>query len=91
MRLLKELRMCFDWSNNCGNFFRRESVKSRFNYFEEKYFATKTINNIIVHAQIYLAAKWQIISPNRNPPLVVMSSYRNDVGLWNSISLFLAE
>ena len=27
MCLLTKLRMCFDWTNNCGNFFGRELVK----------------------------------------------------------------
>ena len=40
----KATNICFDWSNNCDNLFWLRNSKKYFNYFEEKYFATQTIN-----------------------------------------------
>ena len=61
----KAKNTCFDWSNNCRDFFRRELVL----FLKRNISPLKLQANFNPHAQIYFAAKLLVISPNRNPPL----------------------
>ena len=51
--------LCFDWSSNCGEFFRRELVKSILVILKR---------NKNAHAQINFVAKLPFILPNENRP-----------------------
>ena len=63
--------LCFDWSNKCGEFFRRELVKSVLTILKRNISPAKLKTNKNPHAQIYFAAKPPFISPNGNPPLEI--------------------
>ena len=54
---VKAKNMCFDWSNNCGDFFRRESVKLILTILKRNISPLKLQINVNAHAQIYFAAK----------------------------------
>ena len=71
----------FNWSNNCGKFFRHKLVKSIFNYFEQKYFDSQNISKLNAHAQISFAAKPPFILPNGNPPLICKKHDQTSIDL----------
>ena len=58
----------FDWSNDCGEFFRRQLVKSILTILKRNISPAKLLINTNTHAQINLVAKFPLISPNGNPP-----------------------
>ena len=57
--------LCFDWANNCGEFFHRELVKS---VLKRNISPAKLYTNKNAHAQINFAPKSPFISPNGNQP-----------------------
>ena len=63
--------ICFDWSRNCRDFFRREFVKFVLPILTKNISPLKLQTNVSAHAQIYFEANLQAISPNGNPPLVL--------------------
>ena len=70
MWLVKKLRICFDWSDNSGDFFRRKLVKIILTILRRNISPLKIKANVNAHAQIYFASKSPVILPNENPPLV---------------------
>ena len=56
----------FDWSNNCGEFFRRELVKSILTILKRNISPAKLETNKNAHPQINFAAKSPLILPNGN-------------------------
>ena len=60
--------LCFDWSNSCDDFFRRELVKFILTILKKNISPAKLQTNENAHAQINFTAKSPLISPNGNPP-----------------------
>ena len=67
--LLTKLKICFDWSNNGGDFFRSQLVKFILTILKKNILPLKLQRNVNAHAQIYFEAKLPVISPNGNPLL----------------------
>ena len=65
----------FDWSNNCGEFFCRELVKSLLTTLKINISPAKLQTNKNAHAQTNFAAKSALISPNGNPPLAPWANF----------------
>ena len=72
--------LCFDWSNNCGEFFHRELVKSVLTILKRNISPAKLQANKNVHAQINFAAQSPFISPNGNQPLSAHAANDNFQG-----------
>ena len=62
-----EMYLCFDQSNNCGDFSRHEVVKFILPILKRNFSTAKLQANKNAHAQINFAAKLSFISPNVNP------------------------
>ena len=71
----------FDWSNNYGEFFRRELVKSLLTILKINISPAKLQTNKNAHAQTNLAAKSTLISPNGNPPLAPSDKFCGSIFL----------
>ena len=59
----------FDWSKNCGEFLRRELVKSILTILKKNISLAKLETNWNTHAQIIFAAKSLFILSNESPAL----------------------
>ena len=60
--------MCFDWSNDCGDFFLRHLVEFILTILKRNISPLKLLANTNGYAQIYLAAKSSVIPPKGNLP-----------------------
>ena len=60
--------LCFDWSNNWGDFFGHKLVKFTLTILKRNISPAKLQTNKNVHAQINFAAQLPFISSNGNLP-----------------------
>ena len=65
----KAKNMCFDWSNNSGDFFHHKLVKIILTILRRNISSLKLQTNVNAYTQIYFAVKSLVIPPHGNPPL----------------------